>query len=122
MTCSDSGSVIFDRDKPGSGSRHVGQAPENGSKFGVFAPVIKGSWEADDAIRRVIQARKLEPRIMRRELSDHERAAIKPFLPDKPRGVPRVNDRRVLNGDQDSCRRRYQLASIRLWLRVNESA
>ena len=25
-------------------------------------------------------------------------AAIKPFLPNKPRGVPRVNDRRVLNG------------------------
>ena len=24
--------------------------------------------------------------------------AIKPFLPNKPRGVPRVNDRRVLNG------------------------
>ena len=23
---------------------------------------------------------------------------IKPFLPNKPRGVPRVNDRRVLNG------------------------
>ena len=25
-------------------------------------------------------------------------AAIKPFLPNKPRGVPRVNARRVLNG------------------------
>ena len=25
-------------------------------------------------------------------------AAIKPMLPNKPRGVPRVNDRRVLNG------------------------
>jgi transposase len=32
------------------------------------------------------------------ELSDYERAAIKPMLPNKPRGVPRVNDRRVLNG------------------------
>jgi transposase len=39
-----------------------------------------------------------EPRIMRYELNDHEWAAIKPFLPNKPRGVPRVNDRRVLNG------------------------
>jgi transposase len=72
---------------------------------------------------------------------------IKPLLPNKPRGVPRVNDRRVLNGifwilrlierffnKVKQCRRvatRYdklaanylafvQLASIRLWLRVNE--
>jgi transposase len=35
---------------------------------------------------------------MRYELTDGEWAAIKPFLPNKPRGVPRVNDRRVLNG------------------------
>ena len=35
---------------------------------------------------------------MRYELTDHEWTAIKPFLPNKPRGVPRVNDHRVLNG------------------------
>ena len=35
---------------------------------------------------------------MRYELTDYEWAAIKPFLPNKPRGVTRVNDRRVLNG------------------------
>jgi transposase len=35
---------------------------------------------------------------MRYELADREWAAIKPMLPNKPRGVPRVNDRRVLNG------------------------
>jgi transposase len=35
---------------------------------------------------------------MRYELTDREWAVIKPFLPNKPRGVPRVNDRRVLNG------------------------
>ncbi|MGX1357151.1 transposase [Bradyrhizobium elkanii] len=35
---------------------------------------------------------------MRYELADHEWIAIKPMLPNKPRGVPRVNDRRVLNG------------------------
>jgi transposase len=34
---------------------------------------------------------------MRYELSEFEWAAIKPMLPNKPRGVPRVNDRRVLN-------------------------
>ena len=35
---------------------------------------------------------------MRYELADYEWIAIKPMLPNKPRGVPRVNDRRVLNG------------------------
>jgi transposase len=35
---------------------------------------------------------------MRYELSDYEWAAIEPMLPNKPRGVRRVNDRRVLNG------------------------
>ena len=33
---------------------------------------------------------------MRYELSDYEWTAIKPMLPNKPRGVRRVNDRRVL--------------------------
>ncbi len=33
---------------------------------------------------------------MRYELTDKEWAAIKPMLPNKPRGVPRVNDSRVL--------------------------
>jgi len=35
---------------------------------------------------------------MRYELTDFEWAAIRPFLPSKPRGIPRVDDRRVLNG------------------------
>jgi hypothetical protein len=35
---------------------------------------------------------------MRYELSDYEWTAIKPMLPNKPRGVRRLNDRRVLNG------------------------
>ena len=35
---------------------------------------------------------------MRYELTDHKWAVIKPMLPNKPRGVARVNDRRVLNG------------------------
>ena len=35
---------------------------------------------------------------MRYQLADYEWAAIKPMLPNKPRGVPRVNDCRVLNG------------------------
>src|SRR5207247_8939213 len=32
------------------------------------------------------------------ELSDFEWGVIAPLLPNKPRGVPRVDDRRVLNG------------------------
>ena len=41
---------------------------------------------------------------MRYEITDYEWTAIKPMLPNKPRGAF------------------VQLASIRLWLRVNESA
>lgn len=32
------------------------------------------------------------------DLSEFEWATIQPLLPNKPRGVPRVDDRRVLNG------------------------
>lgn len=32
------------------------------------------------------------------DLTDKEWAVIQPLLPNKPRGVPRVDDRRVLNG------------------------
>jgi transposase len=46
----------------------------------------------------VIQTPELGARIMRYELADYEWTAIRPMLPNKPRGVPRVNDRRVLNG------------------------
>jgi transposase len=35
---------------------------------------------------------------MRYELTEDEWVSINPMLPNKPRGVPRVNDRRVLNG------------------------
>jgi hypothetical protein len=32
---------------------------------------------------------------MRYELTDNEWAAVKPMLPNKPRGVPPVNERRI---------------------------
>ena len=35
---------------------------------------------------------------MRYELSDYEWSVIKPMFPNKPRGIPRVDDRRILNG------------------------
>ncbi len=34
----------------------------------------------------------------RYELTDFELSIIQPLLPNKPRGVPRVDDRKVLNG------------------------
>jgi transposase len=82
---------------------------------------------------------------MRYELSDYEWTAIKPMLPNKPRGARRVDDRRVLYRARNlverffnrikQCRRvatRYdklaanylafiKLASIRIWLRAHES-
>jgi putative transposase of IS4/5 family DUF4096 len=63
-------------------------AAESRSKFRA----ISGS------ATNVIQAPKLEPRIVRYELSDYQWTAIKPMLPNQPRSVRRVNDRRVLNG------------------------
>jgi transposase len=39
-----------------------------------------------------------EDLMRRHELTDFEWKIIEPLLPNKPRGVPRVNDRRVLNG------------------------
>lgn len=32
------------------------------------------------------------------ELTEFEWVAIRPFLPNKPRGIPRVDEQRVLNG------------------------
>src|ERR1700712_2834272 len=46
----------------------------------------------------MIQAPEPGPRMMRYELTDYDWTAIRPFLSNKPRGVPRVDDRRVLNG------------------------
>jgi transposase len=34
---------------------------------------------------------------MRYELSDHEWSVVRPMLPNKPRSIPRVDDRRILN-------------------------
>lgn len=34
---------------------------------------------------------------MRYELSDNEWSVIRTMLPNKPRGIPRVDDRRILN-------------------------
>ena len=50
---------------------------------------------------------------MRYELTDHEWAGIKPMLPNKPRGVPRVNDRRVLE---------RHLLGLAIWGTVARSA
>lgn len=46
----------------------------------------------------LIQASKPEPQIMRYEFGEHEWTAIEPMLPNKPCGVWRINDRRMLDG------------------------
>jgi hypothetical protein len=61
-------------------------------------PIGKQKHALQPNLQAVIQTLKLGARIVRYELTDGEWAAIKPMLPNKPRGVPRVNDRRVLNG------------------------
>jgi hypothetical protein len=53
---------------------------------------------AQGASAEISRHANLEAGIMRYELTEYEWAAIKPMLPKKPRGVPRVNDHRVLNG------------------------
>ena len=62
---------------------------------------------------------------MRYELTDFEWAAIRSFLPNKPRGIPRVDDRHVATR-YDKLAANYlafvKLALIRIWLRANESA
>src|SRR6202161_262541 len=50
----------------------------------------------------------------RYELSEFEWKTIEPLLPNKPRGVPRVDDRRVLNGIF------YQLRSGSPWADLPE--
>jgi transposase len=50
---------------------------------------------------------------MRYELTDDEWSAIKPTLPNKPSGVPRVNDRRVLSALRQSSERSYNETNLR---------
>src|SRR5262245_51113787 len=66
--------------------------------FGCIATEASFSRHVESDRRAVIQDPDWRGRIMRYELTDDEWVAIKPMLPNKPRGVPRVNDRRVLNG------------------------
>jgi transposase len=68
------------------------------SAYGVISEVLVLRLPVEGIGLVVIQASKPEPRIMRYELTDFEWAAIRSFLPNKPRGIPRVDDRRVLNG------------------------
>jgi transposase len=72
--------------------------------------VAAGGYAADRATvrqkktRRAIrfelseQTRQAVDDYLRHELSDFEWAAIRSFLPNKPHGIPRVDDRRVRNG------------------------
>ena len=68
------------------------------SAYGVISEVPVLRFCRLKASLNAIQAAKPEPRSIRYELTDFEWAAIRSFLPDKPRGIPRVDDRRILNG------------------------
>lgn len=46
----------------------------------------------------VLQTPPLETWIVRHELAAYESDAVRPFLPNKPRGIAHVDDLRVLNG------------------------
>jgi transposase len=82
----------------------------------------------DGNARDVIEAPKLEPWIVRYELSDFEWAAIKPFLPNKcarnlvERFFNKIKRCRRVATRYDKLAANYlafvQLASIRLWLRA----
>lgn len=48
----------------------------------------------------------------RHELTDFDWSIIEPLLPNKPRGVPRVEDRKVLNGIYWRLRTRSPWADI----------
>jgi len=85
------------RGRPSGKLSHVRCDAESGSQFRTLAATLR-ALRVDDPAVGVIQALKAEPRIMRYERNDFEWTAIKPMLPNKPRGVRRVNDRRVLNG------------------------
>jgi hypothetical protein len=56
----------------------------------VMSKFIDRQRRVETNSRIVIQAPKARARIMRYELTDDEWTAIKPMLPNKPRGVPRV--------------------------------
>jgi transposase len=65
-------------------------------RVGLF--ILQASPELCLERATAVTARVITDVHMRYELTDFEWAAIKTMLPNKPRGVPRVDDRRVLNG------------------------
>jgi hypothetical protein len=89
--------VIRDRVEPVA-SPAVSAMPPKAEVNSEHERASDGALRVGGAARDVIQVPKPEPRLMRYELSDYEWSVIKPMLPNKPRGVPRVDDRRVLNG------------------------
>src|SRR5262245_20316530 len=59
-------------------------------QFRAYKPPLASPLKHDSSLQNGV--------LVRYELADSEWFAIRPMLPNEPRGVPRVNDRRVLNG------------------------
>jgi hypothetical protein len=77
--------VTFGSNRVGFGMSAAG--PVGGNPGNAGCPVLPFEGIGLD----VIQTPKPEPRIMRYELTDFEWAAIRSFLPNKPRGIPDSN-------------------------------
>jgi Putative transposase of IS4/5 family (DUF4096) len=83
--------------RPSGKFSHVRCDAESGSQLRTLAATLR-ALRVDDPVVGVILALKPEPRIMGYEPQRFEWTAINPMLTNKPRGVRRVNDRRVVNG------------------------
>jgi len=60
--------------------------------------MMSASVQLPDVVAEMLQPSNLEAAVLRYELSNKEWSIIRMVLPTKPRGVPRVDDRRVVNG------------------------
>jgi hypothetical protein len=87
----------------------------------AIRPILDLQFGVANTEMGVIQAPEPRSRIMRYELADFEWTAIRPFLPNKPRGM---QCRRVVTR-YDKLAANYlafiKLAAIRIWLRAYES-
>jgi transposase len=96
---------------------HKTHLERNRSAFGCIAaerPLVRG--ELSLTAKPVIQAPDRRGRIMRYELTGYEWTAIKPMLPNKPRGVPRVTTAVSSTASSGCCARGHHGETCRIIL------